>query len=119
MGAGDITITTPPTVPTLPLAEIDIIILPGPAALVASFFEGGPAGKSHVVRITNAGVTGFDLAAGVFTDFVDRPALATGYLTTILGVLFVGDASSLNARKSAFTNRLKADGVITVTGTVA
>lgn len=117
MSAGDIAITTPPTIPNLPLGDINITVLPT-ASLTATFFENDATGKAHVVRITNAsnGVTGFDLTAGVFTDNITRAL--TGYLTTILGVLFIGDASTLNQRKTAFVTRLKTDGVITVTGTV-
>jgi len=122
MAAGDIALTTPKTVsvPNLPLGELDIVILPT-AFLTATFFEVDATGAAHVVRIANAtlgGVTGFDYAAGgIFTDNVARTSL-TNYLTTILGVLFVGNATTLNQRKTALVQRLIADGVITVAGTV-
>jgi hypothetical protein len=115
MAAGDIALTTPRSIPSLPLGELNIVILPT-AFLTATFFEVDAKGASHVVRITNAEVTGFDYAAGVFTDNV--PRVQSSYLTTILGVLFIGNASTLNARKTALVQRLIADGVITVAGTV-
>lgn len=117
MANGDIALTTPKSIPTLVLADVHINILPT-AFLTATFFEVDEKGACHTVRITNAanGVTGFDLTAGVFTDNVTRAL--TGYLTTILGVLFIGDASTLNQRKTAFVTRLRTDSVITVAGTV-
>lgn len=117
MANGDIALTTPKSVPNLSLGEVDICIIPSPFMAI-TFFETDEKGPTHVVRITNAAgdVKGFDLTAGVFTDNV--PRALTGYLTTILGVLFIGNASTLNQRKSALVNRLITDGVITVAGTV-
>lgn len=119
MANGDIALTTPRTIPNVVLGELNIIIVSAsPPSMMVTFFEVDEKGPAHAVRIANAAgaVTGFDLTAGVFTDNVPR-ALA-GYLTTILGVLFIGNASTLNQRKSAVVNRLIADGVITVAGTV-
>ena len=115
MAAGDITLTVPKSVPLIPLGAVDICILPSPF-ITFTFFEVDEKGPTHVVRITNAAVTGFDFAAGVFTDNV--PRALSGYLTTILGVLFIGNATTLNQRKTAAVTRLFTDGVITLTGTV-
>lgn len=117
MANGDIALTTPKSIANLVLGEVDIVILPN-AFMTITFFEGDALGPSHVVRIANAAgsVTGFDLAAGVFTDNVARAL--TGYLTTILGVLFVGNATTLNQRKTATIQRLITDGVITLAGAV-
>lgn len=116
MSNGDIALASPVTVASLLLGEINIILVPS-AVLTVTFFETDGAGRTHLVRITNVAVTGFDLTAGVFTEGVTR-ALA-GYLTTILGVIFVGDGSTLNQRKTALVTRLRTDNVITVAGTVA
>jgi hypothetical protein len=119
MAAGDIALTTPKSIPNLPLGEVHINILPT-AFATFTFYEVDATGPSHTVRIVNAtlsGVTGFNYSAGVFTDNVARTTL-TNYLTTILGVLFIGDASTLNQRKTAVVQRLITDGVITVPGTV-
>lgn len=118
MANGDIALTTPRIIPSLPLGDLHIAVLPSPYMTVV-FFEGDASGTPHVVRITNAtggGVSGFDYSAGVFTDGV--PRVQTNYLTTILGVLFIGNASTLNQRKTALVQRLVADGVITGTFTV-
>jgi hypothetical protein len=115
MAAGDIALTTPKSIPSLPLGELTISILPTPF-LTATFFEVDAKGPSHTVRITNAEVTGFDYSGGVFTDNVAR--VQSSYLTTILGVLFIGNASNLNARKTALVSRLVTDGVITGVVTV-
>jgi hypothetical protein len=116
MASGDISLTVPKSIPNLPLGEVGITILPS-AFVTFTFFENDSTGPAHVVRITNSVVTGFDFAAGVFTDNV--PRALSGYLTTILGVLFIGNASNLNARKTATVQRLVTDGVITLAGTVA
>lgn len=116
MANGDIALNTPKSVPSLPLGDLTIVILPA-AFMTITFFEVDARGPSHVVRIDNNAVTGFDYAAGVFTDGVARAL--SGYLTTILGVLFIGNASTLNARKTALVQRLVTDGVITLAGTVA
>ena len=115
MANGDIALTTPKSVPSLALGELNITILPA-ALMTVTFFEVDATGPSHVVRITNSTVTGFDYAAGVFTDNV--PRALSGYLTTILGVLFIGNATTLNQRKTALVTRLFTDGVITATATV-
>jgi hypothetical protein len=117
MASGDITLTVPKSIPNLPLGEVDIGILPAPAFVRFAFFEIDATGPVHVVTITNTQVTGFGYAAGVFTDGVDRGM--SGYLTTILGVLFVGNATTLNQRKTATVQRLITDGVITLAGSVA
>ncbi len=116
MASGDITLTTPKSIPNLPLSEVIITILPSPV-VVFTFFEVDALGPTHVVRITNSAVTGFDFAAGVFIDNV--PRALSGYLTTILGVLFIGNATTLNQRKTAVVTRLFTDNVITLAGTVA
>ena len=122
MANGDIALTTPKSVPTLVLAEVDICIVPPPASLSISFLEVDEKGPVHSVRITNSAtnavgaVKGFDYAAGVFTE--TNPTPGNNYLTTILGVLFIGNASTLNQRKTALVQRLVTDGVITVAGTV-
>lgn len=115
MAAGDIALTTPKSIPTLPLGDIHISVLPS-AFMTLTFFEVDARGTAHVVSIDNTRVAGFDYTGGVFTDGVAR-ALA-GYLTTILGVLFIGNATTLNQRKTALVQRLVADGVITGTFTV-
>lgn len=123
MANGDIALTVPKSVPNLPLGEVHIGILPTPF-LTVTFYEGDEKGPSHTVRITNSAtnavgaVQGFDYTAGVFTDGVQRQP-GNNYLTTILGVLFIGDASTLNQRKTALVSRLRADGVISAAGTVA
>lgn len=118
MANGDLALTTPRSIANLVLAEVNIVIVPS-AFMTVTFFETDEKGANHVVRITNAasGVTGFDLTAGVFTEGITR--VLSGYLTTILGVLFIGNASTLNQRKTALVSRLVTDGVITVAGTVA
>lgn len=112
MANGDITLPTPKSVPLIVLAEVDITIIPS-AFLTVSFFETDEKGLCHTIRITNAvnGVLGFDYSAGVFTEGITRAL--TGYLTTILGVLFIGNASTLNQRKTALVQRLITDNVIT------
>jgi hypothetical protein len=121
MANGDLVLTTPKSIPNLPLAEVNIVILPSPFMTV-TFVEVDATGPAHVVRITNSStnaagaIKGFDYAAGVFTE--TSPTPGNNYLTTILGVLFIGDASTLNQRKSALVTRLKTDNVITVAGTV-
>ncbi len=118
MGAGDIALTVPRSIPSLPLGEIDIVVLPT-AFMTITFFEVDAGGAAHVVRISNAAVTGFDfgiVAAGAFTDGISRAL--SNYLTTILGVLFIGNATTLNQRKTALVQRLVTDGVITGTFTV-
>lgn len=123
MASGDIALTTPRSIPNVVFGDVFVAQLPTPMVTV-TFFENDATGPAHVVRITNSGtnvpgaVLGFDYAAGVFTDGVQR-APGNNYLTTILGVLFIGDASTLNQRKSALVTRLKTDGVITVPGTVS
>lgn len=118
MANGDLALTTPRSIANLVLAEVNITIVPS-AFMTVTFVETDSTGAAHTVRITNAasGVTGFDLTAGVFTDGVARAL--SGYLTTILGVLFIGNASTLNQRKTALVTRLITDSVITVAGTVA
>lgn len=117
MASGDIALTVPKSVPNLPLAEVNISIVPSPFMTI-TFVEVDEKGKAHVVRITNAanGVQGFDVVGSVITD--DQTRALSGYLTTILGVLFIGNASTLNQRKTALVQRLITDGVIVVTGTV-
>lgn len=110
MANGDITLPVAKTIPGVPLGEITISVFPA-AFMSITFFEGDGGGPTHVVRISNASVTGFDFSAGVFTDNLPR-ALA-GYLTTILGVLFIGNATTLNQRRTALVQRLIADGVLT------
>lgn len=120
MASGDIGLTVPKSIPSLPLGNVDITILPS-AIVLFTFFEVDATGPSHVVRITNAAVTGFDygiVVAGAFTDNISRTGLGS-YLNTILGVLFIGNATTLNQRKTATVQRLVTDGVITLAGTVS
>lgn len=116
MASGDITLTTPKSVSALPLMEFNIVFLPAPAMTI-TFGEGGAAGPSHSVRITDTGATGFDYTAGVFTDGIAR--VISGEYTAMLGIIFGAGASTPNQRKSAAINRLSASGVVTGTFTVA
>lgn len=123
MANGDIALTTPKSIPNVVFGDVAVFQLPSPFVTV-TFYENDATGPSHTVRITNSAtnvsgaVTGFDYAAGVFTDGVAR-APGNNYLTAILGVLFIGNATTLNQRKTALVSRLIADGVITAAGTVA
>jgi hypothetical protein len=113
---GDLTLTTPRSVGTLPLLEFNIGFLPTPAMTI-TFGEISAAGPSHSVRITDAAATGFDYTAGVFTDNV--PRVIAGEYSTMLGIIFGAGASTPNQRKSAAINRLFTSGVVTGTMTVA
>ena len=116
MANGDITLTTPKSVSALPLLEFNIGFLPS-AVMTITFAETNPAGPSHSVRISDAGATGFDYAAGVFTDNV--PRVISGEYTAMILVIFGAGASTPAQRKTAAVNRLITSGVVTLTGTVA
>src|SRR6476646_7379509 len=116
MANGDLSLTTPRSVGTLPLLEFNIGFLPVPAMTV-TFGEVSATGTSHSVRITDTAATGFDYSAGVFTDGIGR--VITGEYSAMLGIIFGAGASTPNQRKSAAINRLLTSGVVTGTMTVA
>jgi hypothetical protein len=108
MSQGDIAFTTAKSITGLVLVEFIVTFAPTPAITI--IFAEGAGGPQHVVRLTDANATGFDYAAGVFTDGVARAV--TGEMTAMLGVLFKVNAKTLGIQ------RLVTDGVITVPGTV-
>lgn len=116
MANGDITLTTPKSVSALPLLEFNIGFQPT-AVMTLTFAETGATGTCHSVRITDASATGFDYAAGVFTDNV--PRVISGEYTAMIGIIFGAGASTPAQRKTAAVNRLFTSGVVTLTGTVA
>lgn len=118
MANGDIALTVPKSVAAAALSDVHIGLLPVPY-ITFVFLESGVGSAGHGVYITNAVVTGFDygiVTPGAFTDGISRAQ--SNYLTTILGVLFIGNANTLAQRKTATVQRLITDGVITVAGTV-
>lgn len=115
MAAGDINLNVAKSIPNLVFADQTIAQLPQQMITVA-FFEGGPAGPSHSVRLTDASCVGFDYSAGVFTDSIPRAIL--GEFTKIRAILYGAGASGMAARQTAAIQALVTDGVITLQGNV-
>lgn len=107
MANGDITLSSPKVINVNTLVFVQAVLTPNSMEVV---FQESATGQLHRVQVTDAGCVGFDLTAGVFTDGITRAV--AGELTKLYGVILKAGALT------ALTTTLKADGIVTVAGSV-
>lgn len=116
MSAGDITLTAAinaVVVTGFTVRSLNINLASGTMQLL---FQ-DPGGGIHIVDLNDVSCVGFGIVGSVITDAIPR-AVAAEY-TKMIGILFGAATGNANARRTAATQALVTDGIITVTGTVA
>jgi hypothetical protein len=115
MAAGDLTLTAAATktITGYTLARFEINL---ETATMAMLFKEAATGIYRTVSLTDASCIGFDVTGSVITDGIVRNV--TGEYTKLLGIIFGAATGNANARRTAATQALKDDGIITLTGTV-
>lgn len=114
MSAGDITLTAALTqsIPGFTLTRYTIDL--EQARMDMSFKDA--LGGYHSVTLTDAACVGYGVSGGAVVDGI--PRAITGEYTKLLGIIFGAATGNANARRTAATQALVTDGVVTVTGTV-
>jgi hypothetical protein len=114
MAAGDISLTAAVTqsIPSFTFIRLELDLR---AATLAIQYQDA-RGDIHGVMLADTTCIGFGISGSVISDNIARAV--TGEYTGMLGVIFGTATGNANARRTAMSQKLITDGIVTVTGTV-